>query len=128
MDEEIIKQKIKDTIKEFEDKKFRRRELYNIVKEKNLEYDAFKQILYSLEKTGDVFRSKGRRFSVPEKTDVITGIFYSSRNGGGTVRLADGDSYMINRSRSGEALTGDKVQIHILRKKMVITAVMKGSD
>lgn len=119
MDEELIKQKIKDTIKEFEDKKFRRRELYNIVKEKNLEYDVFKQILYSLEKTGDVFRSKGRRFSIPEKTEEITGIFYSSRNGGGTVRLPDGDSYMINRSRSGEALTGDKVQIRILRKKKV---------
>ena len=119
MNEEKLKEKIIDTVKSYPGKNFRRRELYNLLKVKKLNYNDFKHVLSHLESSGILIRTKGRKFLLPEQVGMITGIFNASKKGGGYVRLPDGESIFIRRGKVNIALTGDTVQVRILKKKRI---------
>ncbi len=122
MTEEKLKEKIIDTMKPFDSKKFRRRELFGFIDVKGLDYNDFKNALSHLEKAGTVIRTKGRKFALPlqsDKSSGLTGVFSASRNGGGNVRLPAGETIYVMKGNTGKALQGDTVQIKILKRKRV---------
>ncbi|MFC1561046.1 ribonuclease R [Candidatus Latescibacterota bacterium] len=119
MNEKILIERIVDTIKSSGGRKFRRRELFGLVKDKSMDYMDFKSVLTRLENSGTIVRIKGRKYTLPEQSGVFTGIFTSSRNGNGSVRFPGGESVFISRGNVGNALSGDIVQVKILKKKRV---------
>jgi len=117
MNEDLLQQLIIDTVKTHPGKKFRRRELYNYLKIKKLNYGEFKLMLDRLEQSGELERMKGRKYVTPDKGGILSGVFYASRSGGGSVRLPDGEKVIIRRGGINSAMSGDTVQVKILRKK-----------
>lgn len=117
MNEDKLKSLIIDTIKSFRKKRIRRRELFGNIGIKGLEYEDFKRILTGMEKAGEIFRLKGRRFALPEKSEMVTGIFSALRNGGGFIRTPDGESVYVRQPHVESALSGDKVQAKIYKKR-----------
>jgi len=110
MNTEKLRERILDTIKSFGKKRIRRRQLYNLIGDKNIGYEEFKGVLTELENAGAVVRMKGRRFALPGDTGLFTGVFTRHANGGGYVRTGDGASFYVRPRDTGDALTGDTVQ------------------
>lgn len=110
MAEDNLKSLIIETIKSFGKKRIRRRQLFNIIGQKNLSYEDFKGVLTDMEKAGTIVRMKGRRFALPEESGNISGIFTMTRNGGGYIRTDDGNTIFVRQDNTHGALTGDKVQ------------------
>jgi len=119
MNEKILTERIVDTIKSSGGRNFRRRELFGLVRDKTLDYMDFKNVLSQLEKCGTIVRTKGRKYALPEQKGILTGVFTLSRSGNGYVSFVDGESVFINRGNVGNALSGDTVQVKILKKKRV---------
>ncbi|MCE5252551.1 ribonuclease R [bacterium] len=117
MNEEKLREIILETIKSYNKKKIRRRELYGKIGVKGLGYDEFKRVLTDIEKTGDLVRNKGRRFSLPEDSGIYTGIFSASKNGGGFVHTDSGEVLYVRDINTGSALSGDRVRAKIIKKR-----------
>jgi ribonuclease R len=117
LDAESLKKLILDTLKAGRKKHFRRRELYNQLGKKHLDYIEYAAVLTELVESGAVSRVKGRQYSLPEKTGIVTGAFSPLRNGGGFIRTPDGESVFVRFSDVEGALPGDRVQAKILKKK-----------
>lgn len=111
MNRELLKEQILLALKSRGKKRFNRRELYRILKQKNLDYNEFKQVLTELETSGAVERTQGRKVSIPAREDVLTGVFKGSRSGGGRVVLPDGETILIRKTRTGGAMPGDTVKV-----------------
>jgi len=114
---EDLKNLILDTIKSFGKKRVRRRQLYNLIGRKGLDYEDFKSILTEMEESGEIARMKGRRFALPEESGLFTGIFTLSKNGGGYIRRKEGDSVYVPPRNAVGAVTGDLVQAKISRRR-----------
>ncbi len=110
---------ILDAIKSIGKKRIRRRQLYNIIGNKKLDYRKFKNCLAEMEKSGLVVRIKGRQFAIPDKSGIITGIITLSRNGGGHIVTGNGDKIYVRPRFTGGALTGDTVQANIIKNKRI---------
>ena len=116
MNEEQLKKAILDYIRSSDKGKIRRRELYGRLGIKGTDYAEFKRVLSLIEKSGELVRLKGRTFALPVMGNLITGIFSSSRHGGGFVRPPEGDAIFIRREHTAGALPGDTVQARLIRK------------
>lgn len=116
MNEEQLKSVILDYIRSLEKGKIRRRELYGRLGIKGTDYAEFKRVLALIEKSGELVRLKGRTFALPEMGNIITGVFSSSRHGGGFVRPPAGDTVYIRREHTAGAIPGDTVQARLIRK------------
>ena len=68
-----LKSLIIDTLKAYNKKRIRRRELFNRLGKKKLDYEKFTAVLTDMVKSGDIIRMKGRRYSLPEKSGLVTG-------------------------------------------------------
>ncbi len=119
MNREKLKKKTLEMVKSRPGKKFRRRELYNMMRSKQLGYQDFKRVLDGLVEAGEIERTEGRKFALPVQKEVMTGVFTTSRGGHGFVRLPDGETIFVKRGKSGEALSGDTVQIRIPKRGRV---------
>lgn len=119
MNREKLKKKTLEMVKSRPGKKFRRRELYNMMRSKQLGYQDFKRLLDGLVETGEIERTGGRRFALPVQKEVMTGVFTASRGGHGFIRLPNGETIFVKRGKNGEALTGDTVQIRIRKRGRV---------
>ena len=113
MTKDVLKEHILTVLKSRGDKKYRRRELYNLLRMKNLAYPVFKEALVELEESGAIERTRGRKVSVPGRTDMLTGVFSGSRNGGGRVVLPGGETVIVRKSGVGGAMPGDTVRVKI---------------
>ena len=116
MKDKKIKSLIIDTIKAYNKKKIRRRELFRMTGIKKLEYNDFKRILTDMEKSGAIIRTKGHRISLPESNNLITGVFTASRKRGGFIRSYNGDVVNVREYNIGGAISGDMVQAKLLRR------------
>jgi len=117
MDRDKLQKLILDSIKSFGKKRIRRRQLFNMIGHKGLDYEDFKGVLTEMEHAGTIVRMKGRRFQLPEKSGAFTGVFTLSRNGGGYIKTADGESIYVHPRDTGGAVSGDAVQARMSRRK-----------
>ncbi len=134
MNDERLKVLILESIRGLEKGKVRRRELYNRLGIRGLDYNEFKRVLTELESSGEISRLNGRSFAMPDQAGIVTGEFIASRHGGGFVRPATGEPVYIRRDDTGGALPGDTVQIRLTRKGHVginrageVTAIVERS-
>ncbi len=120
MNEQALKDRIRDLLATAKKGRIRRRELFRMLDEPGLEYDDFKDLLRTMERTGDIERAKGRQFGIPGKTaGTFTGTFSLTRNGGGTIRTAKGESIYVLPRNTGGALTGDTVSARMVSRTKV---------
>jgi len=80
-------------------------------------YGAFQDLLGRLEREGQVYRVKGRRYAVPEKINLVVGRLSVTRKGDGFVapaspRQSDQDLF-IPAADLGSAMHGDRVVARI---------------
>jgi len=114
-EEKDLKTVILDTLKSFGKKRIRRRQLYNLIGRKGLDYEDFKGILTEMESVGTIVRMKGRRFALPEDSGLFTGVITLSRNGGGYIRTKDGDTVYVQPRFTYGAVSGDLVRAKMSR-------------
>lgn len=134
MNDERLKSLILESIRGLEKGRVRRRELYNRIGIRGLDYNEFKRVLTELESSGEVSRLNGRSFAMPDRAGIVTGEFIASRHGGGFVRPATGEPVYIRRDDTGGALPGDRVQVRLTRRGHVginrageVTAIVERS-
>ncbi len=87
------------------------RELMRMLRLKSDDRRGLKQVLNELVLSGDIIKTRGNRFGVPEKMDLETGIFQAHPQGYGFVipaKKGKSDIYISARSRI-DAMDGDKV-------------------
>ncbi|MFC1528577.1 ribonuclease R [Candidatus Latescibacterota bacterium] len=117
MKDDNIQSLILDAIKSSGKKRIKRRQLYTSIGNKKLDYEEFKKLLTEMEKSGLIVRMKGRRYAIPDESGILSGVFTLARNGGGHIRISNGDTVYVNPRFAGGAMTGDTVQAKILKNK-----------
>jgi ribonuclease R len=87
------------------------RELMRLLRLKSEDRRALKQALNELVLSGDIIKTRGNRFGLPEKMDLETGIFQAHPQGYGFVipeKKGRTDIYISMRGKL-DAMNGDKV-------------------
>ncbi len=78
------------------------------------DYRDFRAFLQELERSGKVYRVKGRRYAVSASIDLVSGHVSVTRDGHGFVRPeAAGDDVYVPAHRLGNAMDGDHVVVRI---------------
>ena len=116
MNENAIQDLIIEAVKSFKGHSVRRRELYNRLALKKLEYPDFKRILDDMEKVGSVVRVRGHQYELPGESGIIKGVFRTVPSGGGVVTDKTGDPVFVSHDDTRDALTGDVVMARLLRR------------
>jgi len=106
--------RIKKALKDSRKGPLKAKELAKILKIPGEGYRAFRDLLFEMERRGDLYRVKGQRFSIPEKINLKVGLLQVTRNEDGFVLTDDsgGDIY-VPGSQLNSAMDGDQVVVRV---------------
>jgi ribonuclease R len=114
MKTESAKQAVKRALRESRRGPLRAKELANALRIPTKEYRGFKDLLRQMEREGVIYRVKGKRYSLPEKINLVVGTLSVTRAADGFVAPETGGrDIFIPSALLASGMDGDQVVVRI---------------